>query len=95
MTFFFPLRVYWYGGLFFARRAAATTPLTLDLLPGPSSSRNGDPLARSITLHLRISCPSSPATPTCRPAPQIKIEVESESDEEAEPHARRDSETML
>ncbi|XP_062874135.1 electrogenic sodium bicarbonate cotransporter 4 isoform X2 [Trichomycterus rosablanca] len=61
---------------------------------------------RSITLHLKISCPSSPVSPvtrggSCRPVPQLKIEVESEYEEDgedAEPRGRtRDvgSETTL
>ncbi|XP_077570641.1 electrogenic sodium bicarbonate cotransporter 4-like [Stigmatopora nigra] len=49
----------------------------------PSSDSDLD---RSITLHLKISCPSSPAMPmgrgmTC-PVPQVKIEMESEDDDD-------------
>ncbi|XP_056601762.1 electrogenic sodium bicarbonate cotransporter 4 [Triplophysa dalaica] len=40
---------------------------------------------RSITLHLKISCPSSPAMPVARgmacPVPQVKIEMESDYDD--------------
>ncbi|PWA18402.1 hypothetical protein CCH79_00009921 [Gambusia affinis] len=55
----------------------------------------------SITLHLKISCPSSPAMPmgrgmTC-PVPQVKIEMESDYDSDMDRHRGRDvsSETTL
>ncbi|XP_053510276.1 electrogenic sodium bicarbonate cotransporter 4 isoform X2 [Ictalurus furcatus] len=58
---------------------------------------------RSITLHLKISCPPSPAMPVTRgvscPVPQVKIEMESEYDDtDTEPRHRnrdRSSETTL
>lgn len=55
----------------------------------------------SITLHLKISCPSSPAVPMTRglacPVPQVKIEMESDYDSDIDPHRPRDvsSETTL
>lgn len=56
----------------------------------------------SITLHLKISCPSSPAVPMGRgmacPVPQVKIEMESDYDSDIDDHHRpRDmsSETTL
>uniref|UniRef100_A0A3Q1IH46 Anion exchange protein n=1 Tax=Anabas testudineus TaxID=64144 RepID=A0A3Q1IH46_ANATE len=55
----------------------------------------------SITLHLKISCPSSPAIPMTRgmacPVPQVKIEMESDYDSDIDPHQPRDmsSETTL
>uniref|UniRef100_UPI003AAFE802 electrogenic sodium bicarbonate cotransporter 4 n=1 Tax=Centroberyx gerrardi TaxID=166262 RepID=UPI003AAFE802 len=55
----------------------------------------------SITLHLKISCPSSPAVPmghgmAC-PVPQVKIEMESDYDSDTDRHRHRDmsSETTL
>ncbi|XP_073716772.1 LOW QUALITY PROTEIN: electrogenic sodium bicarbonate cotransporter 4 [Misgurnus anguillicaudatus] len=46
---------------------------------------NDSDLDRSITLHLKISCPSSPAMPMARgmscPMPQVKIEMESDYDD--------------
>ncbi|XP_061586481.1 electrogenic sodium bicarbonate cotransporter 4 isoform X2 [Cololabis saira] len=56
---------------------------------------------RSITLHLKISCPSSPAMPGGRgmgcPVPQVKIEMESDYDSDMDHHRPRDlsSETTL
>ncbi|KAG5840302.1 hypothetical protein ANANG_G00187360 [Anguilla anguilla] len=59
---------------------------------------------RSITLHLKISCPPSPATPLApppgrlRPLPQFKIEVDSSyEDTDTDHHRRRkmSSETTL
>ncbi|XP_055367745.1 electrogenic sodium bicarbonate cotransporter 4 isoform X2 [Betta splendens] len=64
----------------------------------PSSESDLD---RSITLHLKISCPSSPAMPMARglacPVPQVKIEMESDYDSDIDPHRPRDmsSETTL
>ncbi|KAL0979183.1 hypothetical protein UPYG_G00181840 [Umbra pygmaea] len=66
----------------------------------PSSESDVD---RSITLHLKISCPSSPAVPLAHgrgmafPVPQVKIEMESDYDTDIERPRRRDvsSETML
>ncbi|XP_031426294.1 electrogenic sodium bicarbonate cotransporter 4 isoform X2 [Clupea harengus] len=58
-------------------------------------------LDRSITLHLKISCPSSPAGPMSRgmscPVPQVKIEMESDyEDTDTEPrHRDMSSETTL
>lgn len=55
----------------------------------------------SITLHLKISCPSSPAVPMGRgmacPVPQVKIEMESDYDSDIDHHHPRDmsSETTL
>lgn len=55
----------------------------------------------SITLHLKISCPSSPAVPMGRgmacPVPQVKIEMESDYDSDIDRHHPRDrsNETML
>ncbi|XP_037634513.1 electrogenic sodium bicarbonate cotransporter 4 isoform X1 [Sebastes umbrosus] len=55
----------------------------------------------SITLHLKISCPSSPAMPLGRgmacPVPQVKIEMESDYDSDIDHHRPRDmsSETTL
>ncbi|XP_060927122.1 electrogenic sodium bicarbonate cotransporter 4 isoform X1 [Limanda limanda] len=55
----------------------------------------------SITLHLKISCPSSPAMPMGRgmscPVPQVKIEMESDYDSDSDHHRPRDmsSETTL
>nr|QOU09175.1 csolute carrier family 4 member 5B [Lateolabrax maculatus] len=55
----------------------------------------------SITLHLKISCPSSPAAPLGRgmacPVPQVKIEMESDYDSDIDHHRPRDmsSETTL
>lgn len=55
----------------------------------------------SITLHLKISCPSSPAVPMGRgmacPVPQVKIEMESDYDSDIDHHRPRDmsSETTL
>ncbi|KAM3867705.1 electrogenic sodium bicarbonate cotransporter 4 [Diretmus argenteus] len=64
----------------------------------PSSESDVD---RSITLHLKISCPSSPATPMhlgmgC-PVPQVKIEMESDYDSDTDRPRHRDmnSETTL
>ncbi|KAJ4941581.1 hypothetical protein JOQ06_011460 [Pogonophryne albipinna] len=54
-----------------------------------------------ITLHLKISCPSSPAVPIGRgmgcPVPQVKIEMESDYDSDIDPRRPRDmsSETTL
>ncbi|KAK2845853.1 hypothetical protein Q7C36_010707 [Tachysurus vachellii] len=82
-------------------RRVGATPLTLDLLPHPHSHNGTLPL-RSITLHLKISCPSSPATPITRgvscPVPQVKIEMESEYDDTDTEHRYRNqdsSETTL
>ncbi|KAF7236694.1 Electrogenic sodium bicarbonate cotransporter 4 [Varanus komodoensis] len=65
------------------------------------SSPNGSDLDRSITLHLKISCPSSPAfnysrNPICA-VPQVKIEMESDYDDtDTEKHPRdMGSETTL
>ncbi|KAM8865989.1 electrogenic sodium bicarbonate cotransporter 4 isoform 2-T2 [Synchiropus picturatus] len=64
----------------------------------PSSESDLD---RSITLHLKISCPSSPAVPMSRgmpcPVPQVKIEMESDYDSDMDQHRLRDlsSETTL
>ncbi|XP_029365685.1 electrogenic sodium bicarbonate cotransporter 4 [Echeneis naucrates] len=64
----------------------------------PSSESDLD---RSITLHLKISCPSSPALPMGRgmscPIPQVKIEMESDYDSDIDRHRPRDmsSETTL
>ncbi|XP_061622706.1 electrogenic sodium bicarbonate cotransporter 4 isoform X4 [Phyllopteryx taeniolatus] len=64
----------------------------------PSSDSDLD---RSITLHLKISCPSSPAMPMGRgmacPVPQVKIEMESDDDSDMDQHRPRDmsSETTL
>ncbi|KAM9810257.1 electrogenic sodium bicarbonate cotransporter 4 [Neosynchiropus ocellatus] len=64
----------------------------------PSSESDLD---RSITLHLKISCPSSPAVPMSRgmpcPVPQVKIEMESDYDSDIDQHRLRDmsSETTL
>ncbi|KAK5933088.1 hypothetical protein CgunFtcFv8_004744 [Champsocephalus gunnari] len=64
--------------------------------PSPDSD-----LDRSITLHLKISCPSSPAVPIGRgmgcPVPQVKIEMESDYDSDIDPRRPRDmsSETTL
>ncbi|XP_072410263.1 electrogenic sodium bicarbonate cotransporter 4-like isoform X2 [Chiloscyllium punctatum] len=56
---------------------------------------NSDSLDRSITLHLKISCPSSPAFSCSRNAicsiPQVKIEMESEYDDTDTEKARRDT----
>uniref|UniRef100_A0A8C6PHH3 Anion exchange protein n=1 Tax=Nothobranchius furzeri TaxID=105023 RepID=A0A8C6PHH3_NOTFU len=55
----------------------------------------------SITVHLKISCPSSPAMPMGRgmacPVPQVKIEMESDYDSDLDHHRVRDmsSETTL
>uniref|UniRef100_A0A8C7Z1A8 Anion exchange protein n=1 Tax=Oryzias sinensis TaxID=183150 RepID=A0A8C7Z1A8_9TELE len=55
----------------------------------------------SITLHLKISCPSSPAMPMSRgmacPVPQVKIEMESDYDSDMDHRRHRDlsSETTL
>ncbi|CAL8248325.1 unnamed protein product [Merluccius merluccius] len=54
-----------------------------------SASSESD-VDRSITLHLKISCPSSPAVPTargmapCPAVPQVKIEMESDYDDDSE-----------
>ncbi|XP_061907504.1 electrogenic sodium bicarbonate cotransporter 4 isoform X5 [Entelurus aequoreus] len=57
----------------------------------PSSDSDLD---RSITLHLKISCPSSPAMPLGRggacPVPQVKIEMESDYDSDMDHHRPRD-----
>ncbi|XP_054867404.1 electrogenic sodium bicarbonate cotransporter 4 isoform X3 [Amphiprion ocellaris] len=64
----------------------------------PSSESDLD---RSITLHLKISCPSSPAIPMGRgiacSVPQVKIEMESDYDSDIDHHHPRDmsSETTL
>ncbi|XP_051924159.1 electrogenic sodium bicarbonate cotransporter 4 isoform X2 [Hippocampus zosterae] len=64
----------------------------------PSSDSDLD---RSITLHLKISCPSSPALPMGRgmacPVPQVKIEMESDDDSDMDHQRPRDmsSETTL
>ncbi|XP_072289787.1 electrogenic sodium bicarbonate cotransporter 4 [Eucyclogobius newberryi] len=65
----------------------------------PSSESDLD---RSITLHLKISCPSSPAVPMGRgqascPVPQVKIEMESDYDSDLDRQQPRDmsSETTL
>ncbi|XP_054587176.1 electrogenic sodium bicarbonate cotransporter 4 isoform X1 [Nothobranchius furzeri] len=64
----------------------------------PSSESDVD---RSITVHLKISCPSSPAMPMGRgmacPVPQVKIEMESDYDSDLDHHRVRDmsSETTL
>ncbi|KAM8973742.1 electrogenic sodium bicarbonate cotransporter 4 [Pelodytes ibericus] len=65
------------------------------------SSANGSDVDRSITLHLKISCPSSPAIGYPRSAtstvPQVKIEMDSEYDDsDTEKNPRdRGSETTL
>ncbi|XP_066449112.1 electrogenic sodium bicarbonate cotransporter 4 [Eleutherodactylus coqui] len=65
------------------------------------SSANGSDMDRSITLHLKISCPSSPAISYPRTAvgavPQVKIEMDSEYDDsDTEKNPRdRGSETTL
>uniref|UniRef100_A0A8C5M3G2 Anion exchange protein n=1 Tax=Leptobrachium leishanense TaxID=445787 RepID=A0A8C5M3G2_9ANUR len=65
------------------------------------SSANGSDVDRSITLHLKISCPSSPAIGYPRsainPVPQVKIEMDSEYDDsDLERNPRdRGSETTL
>lgn len=65
------------------------------------SSANGSDMDRSITLHLKISCPSSPAISYPRNAvsavPQVKIEMDSEYDDsDMEKNPRdRGSETTL
>ncbi|TSR04310.1 Electrogenic sodium bicarbonate cotransporter 4 [Bagarius yarrelli] len=84
-------------------RRLGATPLTFDILPLPHPhSHDGSFPPRSITLHLKISCPSSPATSVTRgvscPVPQVKIEMESEYDEtDTEPEYRNhdNSETTL
>eukprot|EP00063_Salmo_salar_P042312 XP_014017147.1 PREDICTED: electrogenic sodium bicarbonate cotransporter 4-like isoform X2 [Salmo salar] len=66
----------------------------------PSSESDVD---RSITLHLKISCPSSPAVPMAHgrgmafPVPQVKIEMESDYDTDTDHPRHRDmsSETTL
>ncbi|KAM4756406.1 electrogenic sodium bicarbonate cotransporter 4 isoform 4-T4 [Cyanocitta cristata] len=65
------------------------------------SSPNGSDMDRSITLHLKISCPSSPAfnysrNPICA-VPQVKIEMESDYEDTDTEKAPRDmgSETTL
>ncbi|XP_068166370.1 electrogenic sodium bicarbonate cotransporter 4 [Antennarius striatus] len=64
----------------------------------PSSESDVD---RSITLHLKISCPSSPAAPVGRgvpcSVPQVKIQMESDYDSDVDhPHPRdMSSETTL
>ncbi|KAK2513076.1 hypothetical protein Q9233_015706 [Columba guinea] len=65
------------------------------------SSPNGSDLDRSITLHLKISCPSSPAfnysrSPICA-VPQVKIEMESDYEDTDTDKPPRDmgSETTL
>uniref|UniRef100_A0A8B9PLJ2 Anion exchange protein n=1 Tax=Apteryx owenii TaxID=8824 RepID=A0A8B9PLJ2_APTOW len=67
----------------------------------PDSSPNGSDLDRSITLHLKISCPSSPAfsysrNPLCA-VPQVKIEMESDYEDTDTEKQPRDmgSETTL
>ncbi|XP_073474322.1 electrogenic sodium bicarbonate cotransporter 4 isoform X1 [Aquarana catesbeiana] len=65
------------------------------------SSPNGSDMDRSITLHLKISCPSSPAISYPRnplnAVPQVKIEMDSEyEDSDIEKNPRdRGSETTL
>ncbi|KAM4676813.1 electrogenic sodium bicarbonate cotransporter 4 isoform 1-T1 [Discoglossus pictus] len=65
------------------------------------SSANGSDIDRSITLHLKISCPSSPAISyprnTMTSVPQVKVEMESEyEDSDTEKNPRdRGSETTL
>lgn len=57
----------------------------------------------SITLHLKISCPSSPTVPMAHgrgmafPVPQVKIEMESDYDTDTDHPRHRDmsSETTL
>ncbi|XP_030647765.1 electrogenic sodium bicarbonate cotransporter 4 isoform X1 [Chanos chanos] len=69
--------------------------------PYSNCSMNEADLDRSITLHLKISCPSSPAGPLTRgmncPVPQVKIEMESDYDDMDCDPRRRDlsSETTL
>ncbi|XP_021230787.1 electrogenic sodium bicarbonate cotransporter 4 isoform X3 [Numida meleagris] len=65
------------------------------------SSPNGSDMDRSITLHLKISCPSSPAfnysrSPICA-VPQVKIEMESDYEDTDTEKPPRDmgSETTL
>ncbi|KAJ8005862.1 hypothetical protein DPEC_G00122320 [Dallia pectoralis] len=66
----------------------------------PSSESDVD---RSITLHLKISCPTSPAVPMAHgrgvafPVPQVKIEMESDYDTDTDHPRHRDmgSETTL
>ncbi|XP_062913137.1 electrogenic sodium bicarbonate cotransporter 4-like isoform X6 [Mobula hypostoma] len=59
-----------------------------------ASPSNSDSLDRSITLHLKISCPSSPAFSYSRNAicsvPQFKIEMESDYEDVDAEKARRD-----
>uniref|UniRef100_UPI00398F686C electrogenic sodium bicarbonate cotransporter 4-like n=1 Tax=Pristiophorus japonicus TaxID=55135 RepID=UPI00398F686C len=59
-----------------------------------TSSSNSDLLDRSITLHLKISCPSSPATNYSQNAicsvPQVKIEMESDYNDTNTENAQRD-----
>ncbi|XP_072122725.1 electrogenic sodium bicarbonate cotransporter 4-like [Mobula birostris] len=59
-----------------------------------ASPSNSDSLDRSITLHLKISCPSSPAFSYSRnaicPVPQFKIEMESDYEDVDAEKARRD-----
>ncbi|XP_023676484.1 electrogenic sodium bicarbonate cotransporter 4 isoform X1 [Paramormyrops kingsleyae] len=56
-------------------------------------------LDRSITLHLRISCPPSPAAPFARgvgcTVPQVKIEMESDYEDSEHRHRDMSSETTL
>ncbi|XP_053320563.1 electrogenic sodium bicarbonate cotransporter 4 [Spea bombifrons] len=65
------------------------------------SSANGSDVDRSITLHLKISCPSSPAISyprsTTSAVPQVKIEIDSEyEDSDVDKNPRdRGSETTL
>ncbi|KAM3925660.1 electrogenic sodium bicarbonate cotransporter 4 isoform 2-T2 [Leptodactylus fuscus] len=69
--------------------------------PHSDSSGNGSDMDRSITLHLKISCPSSPAISYPRnppgAVPQVKIEMDSEYDDsDLEKNPRdRGSETTL
>ncbi|XP_036381897.1 electrogenic sodium bicarbonate cotransporter 4 isoform X2 [Megalops cyprinoides] len=69
--------------------------------PYSNCSPSESDLDRSITLHLKISCPASPAMALTRgmscPVPQVKIEMESDYDDTDTDHRHRDmsSETTL
>ncbi|KAG7476891.1 hypothetical protein MATL_G00087590 [Megalops atlanticus] len=59
--------------------------LTEKYQPYSNCSPDESDLDRSITLHLKISCPPSPAGPLTRgvscPVPQVKIEMESDNED--------------
>ncbi|KAL4636020.1 electrogenic sodium bicarbonate cotransporter 4-like [Arapaima gigas] len=69
--------------------------------PYSNCSPSESDLDRSITLHLKISCPPSPAGPLARgmscSVPQVKIEMESDYEDTDADHRHRDmsSETTL